>query len=37
MVSDFNNNDINVLQKTVIMSSDKLLHEKLIQEINLIK
>ena len=37
MVSDFNNNDINVLQKSVIMSSDKLLHERLIQEINLIK
>ena len=37
MVSDFNNNDINVLQKSVIMSSDKLLHEKLVQEINLIK
>jgi myo-inositol-1(or 4)-monophosphatase len=37
MVSDFNNNDINVLQKSVIISSDKLLHERLIQEINLIK
>jgi myo-inositol-1(or 4)-monophosphatase len=37
MVSDFNNNDINVLQKSVIMSSDKLIHERLIQEINLIK
>ena len=36
VVSDFQGNKVSVMNKSIIMSSDKLLHERLIQEINLI-
>ena len=35
VVSDFKGNTISVLNKSVIMSSDEILHERLIQEINI--
>ena len=36
VVTDFQKNKVSVLDKSIIMSSDKLLHEALIQEIDLI-
>ena len=35
VVSDFQGNTISILNKSVIMSSDEMLHERLIQEINI--
>ena len=37
VVSDFQGNKVSVMNKSIIMSSDKLLHEKLVQEIITIK
>ena len=35
VVSDFQGNKITVMNKSVIMSSDKMLHEQIIREINI--